>query len=169
MLALYPGLGAFCTRNILSGELVGEYNGELLTLHQVEARYWGTRAKKAADRRWIKNRRKRHQGLSGDYLFDLGMDTFLDGEDADISGWCRFMNHAREDSSACNVETSYGVRKCTAKSPDGADNNDEGRINGSVYSSDLEAGAPRVWFVAMRDIEAGEELSYDYGDSYWDY
>jgi SET domain-containing protein len=27
---------------------------------------------------------------------------------------------------------------------------------------------PRLWFVAIRDIEQGEELSYDYGDSYWD-
>jgi SET domain-containing protein len=25
-----------------------------------------------------------------------------------------------------------------------------------------------LWFVALRDIQAGEELSYDYGDEYWD-
>ena len=28
-------------------------------------------------------------------------------------------------------------------------------------------GNPRVWFVAIRDIEVGEELLYDYGDEYW--
>ena len=29
-------------------------------------------------------------------------------------------------------------------------------------------GQPRVWFVALRDIGPGEELLFDYGDSYWD-
>ncbi|CAJ1951946.1 unnamed protein product [Cylindrotheca closterium] len=159
------GLGAFCLQRIESGELVGEYKGEILTRNQVEARYWGTRSKQTSDRRWIKSRKKRDQGLSGDYLFELGENKFLDGEDADISGWCRFMNHATENSKACNVETSYSVRKCTAEAAAAAE---EARIHGVVYSSDLEAAEPRVWFVAMRDIEAGEELSYDYGDSYWD-
>jgi SET domain-containing protein len=28
---------------------------------------------------------------------------------------------------------------------------------------------PTFWFVALRDIQAGEEMSYDYGDQYyWD-
>ena len=29
-------------------------------------------------------------------------------------------------------------------------------------------GNPKVWFVAMRAIEPGEELLFDYGDNYWD-
>ena len=28
-------------------------------------------------------------------------------------------------------------------------------------------GNPRVWFTAKRDIEAGEELTFDYGEDYW--
>ena len=38
-----------------------------------------------------------NQGCSGDYLFDVGDDYFLDGEDSDVSGWCRFINHAAYD------------------------------------------------------------------------
>jgi SET domain-containing protein len=34
---------------------------------------------------------------------------------------------------------------------------------------EMKVVQPRLWFVAMRDIESGEELSYDYGDSYWDW
>lgn len=134
-------------------------------MHQVQARYWNLRNKKPADRRWIKSRKKRQQGITGDYLFDLGMDdTFLDGEDADVSGWCRFMNHAKESSKACNVETKYCVREC------GSEDSDEDRMaNEGLGSADeTDATRPRLWFVATRDIESGEELSYDYGDSYWD-
>ena len=28
-------------------------------------------------------------------------------------------------------------------------------------------GESRVWFVATRDIEVGEELCFDYGEDYW--
>jgi SET domain-containing protein len=142
------GLGAFTLAPILNGTNVGAYEGELLTRPQVEARYWSTRKCKVEDRRWIKSRKQRNQGISGDYLFDMDSDLYIDGEDADKSSWCRFMNHAsKSKTNACNVET-----RCTRLMM-----GDEGEI--------LQ---PRLWFVAIRDIEQGEELSYDYGDSYWD-
>jgi SET domain-containing protein len=79
-------------------------------------------------------------------------DLFIDGEDAgDKSSWCRFMNHA-SDTNTCNVET-----RCTRLII-----GDIGDIGGKVLQ-------PRLCFVAIRDIECGEELSYDYGDSFWDY
>ena len=28
-------------------------------------------------------------------------------------------------------------------------------------------GKPRVWFVASCSIDAGDELTWDYGDDYW--
>lgn len=140
------GLGAYTETPILSGAWVGEYKGELLTLDQVQSRYWGSRKKNAADRRWIRSRKQRNQGLTGDYLFDMGDDLYIDGEDTDISSWCRFMNHASEDMQQCNVET---------------------RHTGQIWDG-TEMIQPRLWYVSMRDIQVGEELLYDYGDSYWD-
>ena len=59
------GLGAFALAPIVSGSFVGEYKGEILTLSQVQARYWMTKKKQTADRRWTKSRKQRNQGISG--------------------------------------------------------------------------------------------------------
>jgi SET domain-containing protein len=145
------GLGAFALAPILDGTNVGTYEGEYLTRPQVEARYWSTRECEVDDQQWIKSRKQRKQGISGDYLFDIGNDLYIDGEDADRSSWCRFMNHAaKSDTNACNVKP-----RCT-------------RLmigDGGELVLQLQ---PTLWFEAIRDIECGEELSFDYGDSYWD-
>lgn len=140
------GLGAFADTPILSGAWIGEYEGEILTRDEVEARYWSKRKLQTADRRWIKSRKMRSQGISGDYLFDMGDELYIDGEDADLSSWCRFMNHGTAETMECNTET-----RCTRQFWDGE-----------------KIVEPRLWFVATRNIERGEELLYDYGDSYWD-
>ena len=88
----------------------------------------------------------RNQGRSGDYLFDMGDDVFMDAEDTDISSWCRFMNHAAQDCDDCNVETEWTKQVREGK-----------RI----------VQQPSLWFVTMKDIQVGEELLYDYGDCYW--
>ena len=139
------GLGAFAGTAILSGAWIGEYEGELLTRKDVEARYWKKRKILANDRRWIKSRTIRSQGISGDYLFDMGDDLYIDGEDADKSTWCRFMNHASTELRECNVET---------------------RNTRQIWDGE-KIVEPRLWFVATRNIEKGEELLYDYGEFYW--
>ena len=58
--------------------------------------------------------------------------AYIDGEDDDRSSWCRYINHADADSSACNCEAR------------------------------VDAPARRVWFEARRDIEVGEELCFCY-------
>jgi len=141
------GLGAYAMTSILKGQLVGEYQGEILTRLEVEARYWDLRKRRTKDRRWVKSRLTRNVGMTGDYLFDMDDDLFIDGEDAFVSGWCRFMNHAHESSTECNVETRSTKQIW----------------NGTHYLP------PRLYFWATRDIEVGEELSYDYGDEYWDW
>jgi hypothetical protein len=96
---------------------VGEYIGELVEVEQVRARYWDTidtndtidttttttttTTRKDDREEWIHSRRHRNQGHSGDYLFDVGDDMYIDGEDTDVSNWCRFINHAEGDD-ACN-------------------------------------------------------------------
>ena len=140
------GFGAFSTIPIVQGEWIGDYEGEMLTAQEVKARYWNLGKPKKADRRWKKSRKRRGQGISGDYLFDLGDDIYVDAEDIDASGWCRFMNHAHETKEECNVEPA----------------------SSRMYSNGEDVILPRLWFIAKRDIEAGEELLYDYGDDYWE-
>ena len=100
-------MGAFSTVAIVKGATLGEYTGEVLTRKEVEARYWGLRKENKHDRKWRKSRVRRNQGISGDYLFDMGndgpgKDIFIDGEDADVSSWCRFANHAKEENFLYN-------------------------------------------------------------------
>jgi SET domain-containing protein len=140
------GFGAFATIPIVQGEWIGDYEGEMLTTQEVKARYWNLGKPKKDDRRWKKSRKRRGQGMSGDYLFDLSDDIYVDGEDTDASGWCRFMNHAEETKQECNVKTESSRK----------------------YSNGENVILPRLWFTAKRDIEAGEELLYDYGDGYWE-
>mmetsp|Transcript_3247 Transcript_3247/g.4830 ORF Transcript_3247/g.4830 Transcript_3247/m.4830 type:complete len:195 (-) Transcript_3247:118-702(-) len=144
------GMGAFSKVIIAKGATLGEYTGEVLTRKEVEARYWGTRKENKHDRKWRKSRCQRKQGISGDYLFDMGNDLFIDGEDADVSSWCRFANHADElnvegeDDVACNVE----VRRRLSWDED-------------------EQQQLRLFLVALREIEPGTEICYDYGGEYW--
>ena len=150
------GMGAFAVTLIVQGAWIGEYTGEYLTRQQVEARYWDRRKPTRRDHKWRNSRKRRNQGLSGDYLFDMGDDLFIDGEDADVSSWCRFANHASPGvvnggqggggGEACNTET-YRVEK----TPEGE----------KLYR-------PQLWFKALRDIDVGEEILYDYGVEYWD-
>jgi hypothetical protein len=141
------GLGAFATESIVRGEWIGDYSGEILTVREVRARYWKLEKRKKEDRRWRKSRTRRGQGMSGDYLFSLSDDIFIDGEDTDASGWCRYMNHAAEKNPACNVRTHHDP--------------------GTVLSNGEDKILPKLWFTATRNIVVGEELLYDYGDDYW--
>jgi SET domain-containing protein len=142
------GMGAFAAIDFLKGEWIGEYTGEYMNCKEVEARYWGKRKANRHDRKWRNNRKRRDQGLSGDYLFALDDGLYIDGEDADVSSWCRFANHAspRNEISQCNTET-WSVSR-----------GDDG----------VEMARPQLWFKALRDIDAGEEICYDYGISYWE-
>ena len=159
------GMGAYSTVPITKGTTLGEYTGEILSRRDVEARYWGTRKQTKSDRKWRNSRRRRNQGLSGDYLFDMGNDIFIDGEDADVSSWCRFANHATED-----------VFDATSSNNDDDDDNAvmvvEGACNVEVrrrlgWENEDNEAELRLFLVAIRDIDAGVEICYDYGEEYW--
>ena len=161
---LGKGMGAFASVFISKGEWIGEYSGELLTRKEVEARYWNLRNENKHDRKWRNSRKRRNQGISGDYLFDMGSDTFIDGEDADVSSWCRFANHATPDDGAaqqlCNTEARTRRRSelSTSNSID---------TNSSTDKKKNDKTIPKLFFRAMIDIEAGQEICYDYGEEYW--
>jgi len=55
-----------------------------------------------------------------------------------LSGWTRFINHAR------------------------------GKSNGENLAIRIDCYTPRVWFVARREVAIGEELAFDYGDVWWE-
>jgi SET domain-containing protein len=131
------GFGAFATSRIPFGTMVGEYSGEVMTLSQVRARYWGKRERDESDKRWVKCREERDQGITGNYVLELENGSFVDAEDVDVSSWCRYMNHAKEGTDDCNVKGFSQTVK-----------GEEIRQYPCMY--------------AIKDIEVGDELSWDY-------
>lgn len=131
------GFGAFATSRIPFGTMVGELSGEVMTLSQVRARYWGKRVRDESDKRWAKCRKERDQGITGNYVVELENGAFVDAEDVDVSSWCRFMNHATEGTDDCNVKG---------------------------FSQTVKGEKIRQYpcMYAIRDIEIGDELSWDY-------
>lgn len=126
----------------MSGTYLGEYSGEIITDHESQTRYRYMHEWALCDHQWAASRKERLQTQTGNYLFDMGNGISVDAEDTDMSGWCRYMNHAKEGTDSCNVRPSNYKR------------------NGAAIHK------PR--FFAIRDIMAGEELKYNYGDVYWD-
>jgi SET domain-containing protein len=136
------GLGTFATVPIPFGTYIGEYSGECMNLSEVQARFWGKREPDAADRMWTESRRQRGQEITGSYLFELEDGTFVDAEDGELSTWTRFINHADDASAECNVRPFL-------------------RTN----IGDDPHKYPR--FFAIRDIQVGEELLWNYGELFF--
>mmetsp|Transcript_3007 Transcript_3007/g.8703 ORF Transcript_3007/g.8703 Transcript_3007/m.8703 type:complete len:228 (+) Transcript_3007:360-1043(+) len=136
------GLGAFATGPIACGTYLGDYSGESMTHNEVRARFWNKREPDIADKKWAESRRTRNQSISGNYIFELQDGSFVCAEDGDLSSWTRFMNHAFDDAIECNVKAFMQTEK-----------------DGDIHRY------PR--FFAIRDIEEGEELQYNYGDMFY--
>lgn len=130
------GYGAFATKAFEAETIVGDYVGERMTQRDVDGRYKG-KSTTPLDLIWLASRRTRGVGATGDYIFQVEPDLYVDAEDPVHANWCRYVNH---DSDA-NM-----------------------RVKSLAYAF---GGEPRVWFVATRDIAAGDELCFDYGDDYW--
>jgi len=154
-LILHPfpnkGLGVVTTIPISKGEFIGEYQGEIFTEEAKDRRYLSSKTKTAEDEEWIQSRVERGQSLTGCYVYGITIPPtknnnfatnqriYVDAEDEYQSLWTRFLNHASPPNNNCNPK--------------------------SIHES--YDGKPRVWFVASRDVEVGEELCFDYGDDYW--
>lgn len=141
------GTGVITTKPIPQNTAVGDYTGEILTHAEKDRRYLPSQVhtQTEVDKAWIRSRQERGQTVTGSYVYgvtvpDNNPPVYIDSEDEDVGGWTRFLNHSSE-WYGCNL------------------------IPKSVHES--WDGNPRVWFVATRDIEEGEELCFDYGDDYW--
>jgi hypothetical protein len=159
-LALRPfpgkGFGIVSLELIPAGRVVGEYSGEVMTENVKDRRYLPSMAHLRTDEdvRWAESRSDRGQTLTGCYLYGVSLPppstrggsttdarrVYVDAEDEYESLWTRFLNHASrpyDNVSPKSIHESYDGR------------------------------GPRVWFVAKRDIEPGDEICFDYGDDYW--
>ena len=158
------GLGIVSLADIPAGRVVGEYAGEVMTENVKDRRYLPSMAHLRTDEdvRWAEVRRGRGQTMTGCYLYGVSLPppstssggrsstttttteharrVYVDAEDEYESLWTRFLNHAPrpyDNVSPKSIHESYDGR------------------------------GPRVWFVAKRDIEPGDEICFDYGDDYW--
>mmetsp|Transcript_3586 Transcript_3586/g.10791 ORF Transcript_3586/g.10791 Transcript_3586/m.10791 type:complete len:199 (+) Transcript_3586:31-627(+) len=109
------GLGVFATKEIGSGEYIGNYLGELLSLVEV---------------------RRRYVDWDGSYIYDLGNGKYIDATDPKEGNFTRYMNHTTDS-------------KATVR-------------------SEVLSWRNRVEFYAKKHIHEGDELCFDYGDSYWE-
>jgi len=140
------GLGVITKVPIACHSVVGDYVGEVITTQVKDRRYLDVQKhlRDAHDVEWETSRIERGQTVSGDYLYGVTMPggadpIYIDAEDEYESLWTRFLNHASPPDNNVNPK--------------------------SIHES--YDGKPRVWFVANRDIQVGEELCFDYGDDYW--
>ena len=168
------GMGAFAVLHIPACAVVGIYMGERLTARQHALRHgWRLEQVVANPTKQelleLKAREERLGALTSGvpisscgvgarngsaYCFSLFAEelkaalgsamlpkhvAYIDGEDPNLSSWCRYVNHAPDGSVTCNLVPRVNALSCL------------------------------VWLEATRDIEAGEELAFSYGDVYkWD-
>ena len=148
------GLGVITDTPIAKGAVVGDYKGEVMTLEEKDRRYLESLShlRTPEDYEWQQSRIDRGQTVTGTYLYGIAIPhprhgigkpkghIYVDAED-EYSGslWTRFINHASPPDDNLKPQSLHV----------GWDGN------------------PRVWFTAKRDIKAGEELTFDYGEDYW--
>ena len=164
------GLGAFATRHIAKGSVVGVYWGERLTQREHAVRHgWRSGTTIAdlthAERKALVERRTR--------LAALTFGAPVHGED-NGSSYC--FSLLAEEVLAALGSTMLPRR------PAYIDGEDPTRSSWCRYINHCEEGQPGcnlepmcdgarclVWFEARRSIEVGEELLFDYSDHYrWD-
>ncbi len=163
------GWGAFATRDIKPLEQVTTYRGEVYRgLRSLHARYGKEGvippAFADANRGWREERESRGVSVTGEYVFQCGVDhstglvIMVDGEDVAHASWARFINHSRD---APNLRAKCELLPPSAH-PDGADGGDGG---GGPREKDMLR--PLVTFFTTAGVKEGEELLFDYGPNFY--
>ena len=75
-----------------------------------------------------------------DYVFAIDKNLSIDAADPTMAGWTRYINHERTGKQR-NLDVCVDHRD--------------------------KSNLPMVWFRSNRDIQLGEELLFNYGQSYW--
>jgi len=91
------GFGVFATRRLVAEATVGDYIGERLTQRDVDARYFKPTESVAepADLAWFASRARRDVSCTGNYVFKVADDLFIDSEDPTTAAWTRYLNHGQ--------------------------------------------------------------------------
>ena len=175
------GLGVFARRDFDEGAIVGDYTGESLTARDIAARYDRSAPWKIDDHLWALSREERGISTTGRYIYRIEDDLYIDAEDPAVSSWARFINHSREPNLMGKSLAKYehatrahphhastaAWRVHPPRAPSGSSAVATRRGLTAHWHGRGYTGEPRVWFVARRTIAPGDELTWDYGDDYW--
>ena len=153
------GQGLFARHALNEGAYLFDYTGDVLLEDSLEGQ---------------------SRMISSDYVVGVintaGVAFVVDGEDVAVASLARYMNHA-EAPPACNVaveelgavaanmEYAAVVRARIAAAGEMVDVQ---ALMRSLLEVPEAIPPPRLRCFALRDIEAGEELMWHYGDGYWE-
>eukprot|EP00967_Tisochrysis_lutea_P140391 scaffold256444_cov32-Tisochrysis_lutea.AAC.2 len=168
------GFGVFATRRLPAEATVGDYVGEQLTQREVDARYSQTCELDDSDREWLESRRRRGVSCTGNCVQRICHAT------STSSMQCMQLVAVRIPAPS-DLQTprpgSTDLFKlsgnCFIDSEDPAVATWTRYLNHGTPNLRVKSlergydGSPRVWFVATRDIDPGDELLWDYGEDYW--
>lgn len=138
------GKGAFAARKLALGTELGDYRGEVISLDGLHARYGEPRDEDVRwHRAWRAERERRHVGVTGKYVYSAGASPSSDR--------LRFVD--AEDPALSNWTRFINHSR-------------RGNVDDIIDWSDDDE--PIVRFVVREDIHPGEEICFDYGDSFFD-
>ena len=140
------GLGAFAAEAISSGALVCSYHGERISQREVAERYSSV--------------------AGGDYLFELSTAVSNCAKAVDSAlRLSTYVGRVRPPSSS--LEGLYIDARLSSHASRFINHAEHGNLIPSPAGLAPEGGASSIDFHALRPIEAGEELLFDYGVEYW--
>ena len=132
------GMGLYALRDLPAGTLVTRYTGETMTVDDYESKLDAGRT-------------------TGAYGYGLGGTWVVDAEDPRKSGWSRYVNHGVRRMNCEAISVRFRDLAGTRAWP-----------LSLLDNSDMLPLSPfAVYFETVKDVTAGEEILYNYGDAYW--